>query len=100
MIYKYDKKYKILFSAIIAILLPINLCKNEMVKAGEELNSINGEQALKIAIMHIQFSLLLSENEANDNWHWGMLISEPMAIYDLNGKSTAIFFTFVQNIKT
>lgn len=36
------KKYKILFSVIIAILLTINLCKNEIVKAGEELNSING----------------------------------------------------------
>lgn len=86
------KKYKILFSVIIAILLTINLCKNEIVKAGEELNSINGEQAQKIAIMHIQSSLLLSENEVNDNWHWGMLISEPMAIYDLNGNINSYYF--------
>ena len=87
------KKYKILFSVIIAILLTINLCKNEIVKAGEELNSINGEQAQKIAIMHIQSSLLLSENEVNDNWHWGMLISEPMAIYDLNGNINSYYFS-------
>lgn len=71
----------------------ITLLGVNTVHAAEPSNTITGEQAQKIAITHIQSSLLLSENETLDNWYWGISISEPVPMYDLAGNVSSYYFS-------
>lgn len=86
---KKRKRFSMFLAALIAATMLIG---TTTAYASEPSNSITGEQAQKIAVTHIQSSLMLSENEVSDSWHWGMTISEPTAMYDLLGNVSSYYF--------
>lgn len=59
--------------------------------------NITEVQAQKIAVTHIQSILMISDNESNGNWHWGVLISAPTAMYGMDGNVNSYYFTISES---